>query len=105
MNGSVGSAMQRCGFGKDGSIGFGLLYSCEYLLLIFSVVVLCLYVCVKKKKKLGINFNSCFMVTNFFSFVHYITLFDLDLLFFHIGSMGMMRFYCQLFSFLLMFSL
>ena len=60
----------------------------------------------RKKKKLGINFNCCFMVTNiFFSFVHYVTLFVLDLLFFHIGSVGMMRFCCQSFSFLLMFSL
>lgn len=71
----------------------------------FSQSWFCVCMCVLKIKKLGINFNSCFMVTNFFSFVHYITLFDLDLLFFHIGSMGMMRFYCQLFSFLLMFSL
>ena len=66
----------------------------------------CMCVLKKKKKKLGKNFNCCFMVTNiFFSFVHYVTLFVLDLLFFHIGSVGMMRFCCQSFSFLLMFSL
>lgn len=68
-------------------------------------MVLCLYVCVKKKKNLESTLIAALWLQTFFSFVHYVTLFVLDLLFFLIGSMGMMRFYCQLFSFLLMFSL
>lgn len=66
----------------------------------------CVCMCVwKKKKNLESTLIAALWLQTFFSFVHYITLFVLDLLFFLIGSMGMMRFYCQLFSFLLMFSL
>ena len=67
----------------------------------------CVCMCVLKKKKKNLEsiLIAALWLQTFFSFVHYITLFVLDLLFFHIGSVGMMRFCCQSFSFLLMFSL
>lgn len=95
LNGSVGSAMQRFEFDKDGSIGFDLHCSCDYLFLISSFMVVCVCVCVNTWNQ----FSGFCMVANFILLSQsFYSLYFMNIM---IGTMGIIC-HCQSFTCLVM---